>query len=317
MRYRLLLWTLVFGLWTLPLFASGKSSKTDSISKDVSAAVSVHPAAGAKSSPDAAIRKAFDEGRRLYKDLDASSSGEVAQINKTAGKGPTKVSAPMLMLLRVCQQISEWTQGLFDVVKTENNKEATLAVDFGRGEVALQDKKAWVDFNEIRTGYIVDRMAGTLKAQGFSDFMIQLKGASPPAAPPGKKGKINVASAAPMANAVVRTMGRDGNDYWRLNVANPDGSGKNLCRVSLEASSVATADVLGQRQPATDLRSVTVIARNATNATGLARTALIAGKSRAGSMLGAIGESGFGAILEDRNGKIQTIGDVTAACFEE
>jgi thiamine biosynthesis lipoprotein ApbE len=310
---------LILGLWTLPAssFADGKSSKTDSISQGVSAAVSVHPASGAKSSPDAAIRKAFDEGRRLYKDLDPASSGEVAQINKSAGKGPTKVSAPMLMLLRVCQQISEWTQGLFDVVKTENNKEATLAVDFGRGEVALRDKKAWVDFNDVRGGYVVDRMAGTLKSEGFSDFMIQLKGAAPPAPPPQKKGKVNTASAAPgPANAIVRTMGRDGNDYWRLNVADPSGT-RNLCRVSLEASSVATADVHGQRQPTTDLRSVTVIARNATNASGLARTALLAGKSRAGSMLGAIAESGFGAILEDQNGKIQTIGDVTAACFEE
>lgn len=279
----------------------------------MNAAVYVHPAAGAKSSPDDAIRKAIGEGRRLYKELDLKSSGEVAQINKAAGKGPTKVSAPMLMLLRVCQQISEWTQGLFDVVKTTNNKEATLAVDFGRGEVALQDKKAWVDFADVRNGYVVDRMAGTLKSEGFSNFKIEVANA-PQAAAKSKKAPAVIPNG---MGAVVRTMGRDGQDYWRLNVADPDGSGKELCRVSLEASSIATADIRGLSQARTDLRSVTIIARNATNASGLARTALLAGKSRAGSMLGAIAESGFGAILEDQNGKIQTIGDVTAACFEE
>jgi thiamine biosynthesis lipoprotein ApbE len=281
-------------------FAESKAAKTDSIAQGVTAAVYIHPTTGAKSTPDSAIRKAFGEARRLYKDLDEKSSGELAQINKNAGKGLMKVSQPMLLLLRVCAQISEWTQGLFDVVRSSGKKAATLQVDFGRGEVQLLDKKSQVNFAEIRNGYVIDRMAGTLKSEGYSDFMIKMEGTP--------KGA---------SDAVLRTMGRDGSDYWRLNVDDPNGGGKQLCRVSLEDSSVATADVRTSPQTKTDLRSVTVITRNATNASALARTALLAGRSRAIAIFNPLSAEGFGVIMEDQYGKIQTIGDVTAACFEE
>lgn len=300
-----LLGTLALGLWTLSstsfAASANKTVKTDTIAQGVNAAVTLLPATGAKSSPDKAIHIAFDEARRLYKDLDQKSGGEVVKINKSAGKDKIKVSGAMLTLLKVCMQISEWTQGLFDVVHSSSNKkDASLQVDFGRGEVQLLAKKSWIDFTGIRNGYIVDRMAGRLKSEGYNDFKVEVGGT-----PNGA------------ASAVVRTMGRDGGGYWWHNVADPDGSGKELCRVSLEASSVATANRNNSPSSAADLRSVTIITRNATNATALARTALQAGKERSRSILGALTEPGFGAILEDQYGKIQTIGDVTAACFQE
>lgn len=275
----------------LPLQAQARSERTDSIAKGVTAAVYVHPSSSTKAKPDNAIKKAFEEARQLYKDLDAKSGGEVGQINKNAGKGKVKVSDPFLTLLKVCMQISEWTQGLFDVVRGQPGKKSTdLMVDFGSNEVSLPDKKAWVDFSGVRNGYVVDRMAGRLHAEGYDNFMIQSGG-------------------------IVRTMGKDGSDYWKLNIPDPNGK-RNLCRVSLEASSVVTADV--RTTPVkTDLKSVTVITRNATNANALASTALLVGKSRAEGMFRSIAQPGFGAILEDKAGKILTIGDVTAACFEE
>jgi thiamine biosynthesis lipoprotein ApbE len=279
--------------------SEARTAKTDAIAKGVTASVAVHPASGAKSSPDKAIRKAIDEAKRLYKDLDPASSGELGRINKSAGKEKVKISGPMLTLLRVCMQISEWTRGLFDVVQKEGNKPGTLQVDFGRGEVQLE-KKAWVDLSGIRNGYIVDRMSGALKSEGYSDFMVEVG--------PTPKGA---------AGAAIRTMGRDGKDYWRLNVADSSGSRKELCRVSLEASSVATADMRLFPNSRTDLRSVTVIARNATNATALAKAGLFSGRENARAMYAAIPEPGFGVILEDRNGKIHIVGDVTAACFQE
>ncbi len=285
--------------WSKSSSTSTKAARTDSIGQGISAAVYVHPSPAAKSSPDSAIKKAFEEAKRLYKDLDAKSSGSVGQINKNAGQGAVKVDGPFLALLKVCMQISDWTKGLFDVVRGKN---PNLRVNFETGEVSLPDKKAWVDFSGVRNGYVVDRMAGLLHEQGFTNFMIQ-------------------------SGDIVRTMGRDGQDYWRLNIPDPKGKGNNLCRVSLEASSVATANMrdykgatarLGKNpEGPTDLQSVTVVTRNATNATALATTALLMGKSKAQAMFQGIGQEGFGAILEDRNGKIQTVGDVTAACFEE
>jgi thiamine biosynthesis lipoprotein ApbE len=298
-RFRSLLIPAVVLSLALSPSSEAKTAKTDAVAKGVNASVSVHPASGAKSSPDKAIRKAIDEAKRLYKDLDPASSGELGRINKGAGKEKVKVSGAMLTLLRVCMQISEWTRGFFDVVQKEGNKPGTLQVDFGRGEVQLE-KKAWVDFTGIRLGYMVDRMAGMLKSEGYGDFMIEIN-----SAPHGTAG------------TAIRTMGRDGRDYWRLNVADPSGSRKELCRVSLESSSIATADTRLFPNSRTDLRSVTVIARNATNAIALAKAGLFSGRENARAMYAAIPEPGFGVILEDRNGKIHIVGDVTAACFQE
>lgn len=275
-----------------PAFAKS-SSKSDTIAQGVTAAIYVHPSASAQIPPEKAITQAFAEGRRLFKDLDTKSSGEVGKINKGAGKGMIKVSGPFLSLLKVCQQITDWTQGLFDVVRGPSEKTETLEVDFDKGEARLPKKKTRLDFTSIRNGYVVDRMTGVLKAQGYTDFMIQ-------------------------SGPVSRVMGRDGPTYWSLNIPDARGSKNGLCRVSLESSSVATVNTRNLGSPAkTDLRSVTVITRNATNASALARTGLLAGRDRAREIFVPLRAQGFGVILEDLNGKIQTIGDVTAACFEE
>ncbi len=278
-----------------------KTSRTDQIGQGISAAVYVYPSPGTRTSPDKAIKSAFDEARHLYRDLESQSSGEVGELNKNAGQGPTRVSSSLLLLLAVCNQISDWTQGLFNIVKGGSGKKgAGLWLDLRKGEVALPEKKSYVDLYGVRNGYVIDRMAGILRGQGFKNIMIQ-------------------------SGDITRTMGKDGASYWRLNVPDPRG-GKMLCRVSLETSSVATADIrdlrgaaarLGKEPKApTDLQSVTVLAKNATSATALATTGLLVGKARARSMFQHISEAGFGAILKDQNGKIETIGDVPAACFE-
>lgn len=286
-------------LFAAPAFAKYapppiRAARSDSIAQGVTAAVYIHPSSGAQSSPDQAIKRAFDEAKRLYKDLDVKSSGEVGKINQGAGgKSAVKVSRPMLLLIKVAQQISAWTQGFFDIVQGASGKSPNLLVDYDKGEVQLPKKKSWLDFAGIRNGYVVDRMAGVLKSQGYSNFMIQ-------------------------SGSVTRTMGRDGSNYWRMSIPDVHGSKSGLCRVSLESSSVATVNIRNLGTPAkTDLRSVTVITRNATNASALARTALLAGRDRARAMFVPLSAEGFGVILEDQFGKIQTIGDVTAACFEE
>lgn len=273
------------------------------IAPGVRTAIVIHPSASAKTPPEKAFRAAIEEARRLYRDLDVKSSGEVGQINKSAGKSPVAASAALLMLLKVCHQIYETTGGVFDVVRgsTKRGKGPFLMVNFETGETRL-DKGSRLDLTGIRKGYVVDRMAGLLKSHGFTNFMIQ-------------------------AGEITRTMGRDGTNYWRLNIADPNGSKRELCRVSLENAGLATADVrdlrgavarLGKNIEASrDLRSVTVITKNATNATALATTALLVGRDEAHKMFTPLLQRGFGVILEDKTGKIKTLGDVTAACFEE
>lgn len=251
------------------------------------------------------IHFAFQEGRQVFRALDKESAGEVAKINKNAGKKDfIQVGDDLLRLFRVCMQVYEWTGGLFDVVKAKPGtkiKDPQLQVSFEKKQARLENEKTYLDFQGILKGYVIDRMAGILKGNGYTDFMIQ-------------------------TGNDYRTMGKNGRDYWRIAIPDPEGQGQMLCRVSLETASIATADVrdvsgarsrVGTHMPAkTDLKSVTVITKNATNATALAATALLAGKAKAREFLSQISSEGFGAILEDQSGKITTIGDVTAACFE-
>lgn len=285
-----------------PLFAAPAKKRAETLGQGIQATITLSSSAAGRSA-DEAIRRAFQEGRKVFGNFDMRRAGEVARINQNAGKGMTAVSEDLLRLLRVCMRIFDWTDGLFDVVKAKSGgegKDHQLQVDFGKREVALPDRGTYLDFHGILNGFVIDRMAGILKSEGFADFLIQ-------------------------AGENYRTMGRNGRDYWRLNIPDPQG-GKMLCRVSLESASVATADIrdlkgaqarVGKTASGpTDLQSVTVITKNATNATALSSTALLVGKAKAREILSRVTSAGFGAILEDQDGKITTIGDVTAACFE-
>lgn len=297
--------------WTTAASASGgKVTLSEEVARGFPVTVTVVPSPGTEGGASEAIRQALKEGQKIYRELDARGSGEAARINQNAGKGPVKVGEDLRRLFRVCQQIYEWSGGLFDVVKARHGKEIPdlrLEVDFEKGEARLSRKGTYLDFYGILKGYVIDRIAGLLKGQGYTDFMIR-------------------------SGEDYRTMGKDSENYWRVTIPDPEGKGKMLCRLSLESASMATADIRDiagarfrvGRNPAaeTDLKSVTVITKNATNATALSATALVHGKAKAREIFSRIAspeedEGGFGAILEDQGGKITTIGDVTAACFEE
>src|SRR5689334_19262041 len=69
---------------------------------------------------DAAARAAFDEVLREFDRLDGLMSvwrpgSDVLRINDAAGIRPVTVSAEVREVLHAAQQVSDWTQGKFDV----------------------------------------------------------------------------------------------------------------------------------------------------------------------------------------------------------
>ncbi len=279
--------------------AASDASETQKLGGNLKATIYLPSSGGGVAAAREAIKTAFEEGRQTFRDLDARSSGEVARINNAAGKGLIAASEGLLKLLRVCLTLSQVTEGLFDIVwsRSKTDKEPELQVSFEKSQVALPEKGTYLDFEGVLLGFVVDRMAGRLKSGGVEDFLIR-------------------------AGPVVRVGRRDGADIWRLSVPDPSTGRQTLCRVSLESGSVVMAEGSGsvrskrkKEGPASDLRSVTVVARNATNAMALARTAVSAGREKARAIFSRLPRTEIGAVLQDSQGKIETLGDVTAACF--
>ena len=69
---------------------------------------------------EAAAVSAFEEVFAEFERLDALMSvwregSDVLRLNAAAARRPVKVSAEVLEVLRIVRQVSEWTEGKFDV----------------------------------------------------------------------------------------------------------------------------------------------------------------------------------------------------------
>ncbi|MGE3578754.1 MAG: FAD:protein FMN transferase [Vicinamibacterales bacterium] len=128
---------------------------------------------------------------------------EVVRLNAAAGLHPVPVSAETREVLRIARQVSEWTDGAFDVTfgaltglwkfdaqdkdgsVPDPREVATklplvnyraLVVDDAGGTAFLQKAGMKVHLGGIGKGYAVDRAAGILRSHGLRDFMIQAGG---------------------------------------------------------------------------------------------------------------------------------------------
>lgn len=270
---------------------AGGLVRSEALSQNVTARITLHSSFGAKHTLEETFREALQEGRRALGLLGASSP-LLSRINKNAGKQKMNPASPeFLNLLKACMQIYDWTDGLFDIVRDKKGekRDHELRVDFSKSTIALADADSFLDFSPVAQGFAIDRMAGVLKAKGYENFLVQVGGG-------------------------YRASGRDAMNFWRLKI--PDNSGRGtLCRVSLNSSSLSIAYRRGGST--SDLDSVLVVTKNATNAMALSSTAIRVGKSQARSLFSKIVNKGFGAVLKDASGKVTTVGDITAACFEE
>jgi thiamine biosynthesis lipoprotein len=128
---------------------------------------------------------------------------EVVLLNAAAGDRPVPVSTETREVLRVAREVSEWTDGAFDVtfgvlaglwkfdaqdqdgtVPDPREVQARLPlVDFRAlrlddeaGTAFLARRGMSVHLGGIGKGYAVDRAVGILRSHGLTDFMIQAGG---------------------------------------------------------------------------------------------------------------------------------------------
>ena len=151
-----------------------------------------------------AIGEAFAEFDRLDGLLSVwKPASDVTRLNDAAGDHPVAIGPDMREVLTVARQVSEWTDGTFDITfgalsglwKFDNQDQddsvpsrddvrrrltlvnyRDLEVDASAGTAFLRRKGMRVNLGGIGKGYAVDRAVPILRRRGLGSFMIQAGG---------------------------------------------------------------------------------------------------------------------------------------------
>jgi thiamine biosynthesis lipoprotein len=251
---------------------------------------------GALSSFDAVFNE-FDRLESLMSTWRAGS--DVDRLNAAAGQHPVRVSGDVLSVLETARQVSEWTDGRFDVTfgalsglwKFDHDQDNTVPdMDAVRSRLRLVDYRALktdaaagtafleragmsVNLGGIGKGYAIDRAVAILRARGLNNFLIQ-------------------------AGGDVYAAGRKDGQPWRLGVQDPRGpGGRAFARVAVSDLTFSTSGDYerafvkdGRRyhhiidlttgEPARGCRSTTVLTTRAVMADALSKAVFLLGPER-------------------------------------
>ena len=247
---------------------------------------------------EAAFAAVFGEFDRLDAMMSVWTDGsDIVRLNEAAGGHPVPVSTETREVLRVARQVSEWTDGRFDVTfaalsglwkfdnqdkddripdRREIEKRLPLInyrdveVDDQKGTAFLKRKGMRVNLGGIGKGYAVDRSVEILRRSGMRDFMIQ-------------------------AGGDMYVGGTRGDRPWRLGIRDPRGpADRSFAMLDLTDGTFSTSGDYerffmkdGRRyhhildlsvgEPARGCRSVTLVTERAVIADALAKGVFILG----------------------------------------
>jgi thiamine biosynthesis lipoprotein len=247
---------------------------------------------------DVAIAAVFSEFDRLEGLMSVWKAGsDIARLNAAAGERAVPISVETREVLRIARQISEQTDGAFDVTFAAlsglwkfdyQDKDGTvpdrreivtrlplinyrdLVVDDTGGTAMLRRKGMRVNLGGIGKGYAVDRGVDILRKSGLHDFMVQ-------------------------AGGDMYVSGKRGDRAWRLGIRDPRGPADRIfASLDLTDGTFSTSGdyerffmkngrryhhILDLRvgEPATKCRSVTLVTERAVVADALAKGVFIMG----------------------------------------
>ena len=252
----------------------------------------------------AAFDAVFAEFERLESIMSVWRDGsEVQRLNAAAGRHPVPIGQDMQRVLRDARQVSDWTNGKFDVTfgalsglwKFDHDQDNTipdpeavrarlplidytaLEVDARAGTAFLKRPGMRVHLGGIGKGYTIDRGADILRGRGLRDFMIQ------------SGGDLYVS-------------GARGDRPWRVGIRDPRGpADRSIAALDLTNGTFSTSGDYerffikdGRRyhhildpdagEPARGCQSVTIVAESASIADGLSTGVFILGPA-AGMLL--------------------------------
>jgi thiamine biosynthesis lipoprotein len=253
---------------------------------------------------DRAAQVAFDAVFAAFERLEGLMSvwrpgSEVLAINAAAGEHAVAVDADVREVLRIAKQVSEWTEGTFDVTfgalsdiwKFDHDQDGSIPapeairarlplidyrqieIDDAAGTVFLKRRGMKIHLGGIGKGYAVGRAAAIFRRANLSDFMIQ-------------------------AGGDLYVGGTKGGRPWTLGIADPRAAdGRTFASIELTDSTFSTSGdyarffikdgvryhhILDPRsgQPARLCRSVTVASDSPVLADAVAKGVFILGPDK-------------------------------------
>ena len=241
----------------------------------------------------AAIDAVFADMRRIDALMSTyKPDSEISRVNANAARAPVPVSAELFGLLQTAQQYSALSKGAFDITyasvgylydyRQHHRPDAgaiaaalpavdyrQLKLDQEKRTVAFGKAGMRIDLGGIAKGYAVDRGIELLKGRGFGHAMVN-------------------------AGGDTRVSGDRFGKPWVIGIRHPDRREEVALRIPLEDAAFSTSgdyerffDEGGVRyhhiidpktgQSPHSVRSVTIIASNATRTDGLSKTVFILG----------------------------------------
>ena len=268
----------------------------------------------------AAFEEAFAELDRLESLMSVWRPGsDIVRLNEAAGRQAVDVSPDVIATLLVARDVSDWTDGAFDVTfgalsdvwKFDHDQDNRIPsadeigkrlplVDYRSLELDVPARRARLTLKGMRAhlggigkGYAVDRAAAILRSQGVRDFMIQFGGD-------------------------LYVGGTRGGRPWRLGIQDPRGPAeRTFGAIEISDSSFSTSGDYerfflqgGRRyhhildphtgEPARGSRSVTIVARTATLADALSTGVFVLGPEKGMALIERLPDVD-GVIVTDRN----------------
>jgi thiamine biosynthesis lipoprotein len=252
-------------------------------------------------SDETTVDTLFDAVFKEFNRLDSLMSvwrpgSDIVRLNEAAGDHPVTVSADVLETLRTARQISDWTDGKFDVTfgalsdlwRFDQDQDdripdradvrrrlplidyKALVIDESRGTAFLQRRGMRAHLGGIGKGYAVERAAKLFRNGGLANFMIQ-------------------------AGGDLYVGGTRGGRPWQLGINDPRGAGgSSFATIALSDATLSTSGDYerffikdGTRyhhildpatgEPARLCRSVTIVSTSPTIADGLSTGVFILG----------------------------------------
>ena len=283
--------------------SSGASGQTRVVER-VGVAMGSELHLSAWSTDEAATRTAFEAVFAEFERLEALMStwrpaSDVVRINGAAGVQAVAVSSEVRDVLRQARQISEWTEGTFDVTfgaltdiwKFDHDQDNSIPaaeairarlplidyrqveIDDRAGTVFLRRKGMKIHLGGIGKGYAVDRAVSILRRAGLHNFMIQ-------------------------AGGDLYAGGQKDGRPWRLGINDPRGrEGDSFATVDVSDSTFSTSGDYARffmkdgvryhhildpstGQPARLCRSVTIASENPVLADAIAKGVFILGPEK-------------------------------------
>jgi thiamine biosynthesis lipoprotein len=266
-----------------------------------------------------AALQAFQEIKRIETLMSPwLDSSDVTRINRSAGKEWVKVSPETMEVIKKAQEISELSEGGFDITvgpltelwrkarekkippPVEDVKEKLGLVNFKNiemdqeGKVFLKKKGMAIDLGGIAKGYAVDRAFKLLKSLGYRNLIVN-------------------------AGGDLRVGGFKNNQPWSIGIQDPRNPQKIMAKVSVTDTAVATSGdyekfflYQGKRYhhifspkdgfPTEGCQSVTILYKDGMTADALATAVFVLGPEKGYSLCQKL--DGVDYLIVDQEGKI-------------